>query len=137
MRIAKNEPRGARHRRATACGDAKKNDEVKKNKKEHKAKKSNQKTIHQTSRLITIKTAGGNSMAFRIIYNRNECIGAGVCASISKDLWSMDGEGRATLKGATERSSGVFVLELDDIKRKLEDSVCGSCPAGCIKVEKV
>ena len=74
--------------------------------------------------------------SFKIIYDRDACIGAGTCATISKDLWHMDKDGRATLKGAVKNAKGKYELVIDESQRKLEDAVCGSCPSGGIRVEK-
>jgi len=76
-------------------------------------------------------------MSFKIVYDKNSCIGAGTCSTISKQLWHVDGD-KATLKGATlNPKTGAYELVLDDANIKQEQAVVGSCPAGCIKIEKM
>jgi len=72
---------------------------------------------------------------FKIVYDSNNCIGAGVCESMSKDLWSMKGD-KAVLKGAKE-SGGVYELEVEEAVAKRQEAIAGSCPAGCITVKKL
>jgi ferredoxin len=73
---------------------------------------------------------------FKIIYDREGCIGAGTCATISKDLWTIDKDGHANLKGAVKNAKGKYELVLDESQRKVQETVCGSCPSGCILIEK-
>jgi len=72
----------------------------------------------------------------KIIYNRNECIGAGTCSALNKELWAMSGDGLATLKGATEKN-GICEVELADSEYERQCSVAGNCPSGCIKVVRL
>ncbi|RMF05307.1 ferredoxin [Candidatus Woesearchaeota archaeon] len=76
-------------------------------------------------------------MKCKIIYNRNECIGAGECEALDPDLWKVDNTGKANLSGAKELSSGVFELELSEEEFEKQKEIASSCPAGCIKVVKV
>ncbi len=76
-------------------------------------------------------------MSIKIIYDKKGCIGAGECEVLSKEFWKVDSSGKAVLKGAAlNEKTGKYELVLDDSSKKLQDQVCGSCPVGCIKIEK-
>lgn len=77
-------------------------------------------------------------MGYKIVYDRNSCIGAGECEAISKRLWHVDNEGKAVLKGAKlNEETGKYELEITDEEFKEQDTVVGSCPIACIKIEKI
>ena len=77
-------------------------------------------------------------MPYKLTYDRESCIGAGECEAIAKHLWEVDNEGRATLKGATlNEATGLYELEIPDSEAKDQELVVGSCPIGCIKLEKM
>jgi ferredoxin len=75
---------------------------------------------------------------FKIIYNPKGCIGAGECEVLSRDFWKVNNKGKAELKGAVlNPTSGNYELELDDTQHKLQEKVAGSCPGGCIRLQKL
>jgi len=77
-------------------------------------------------------------MAFKIVYDKKNCIGAGTCGTISKHLWHVGPDGTATLKGATVNpSTGAYELELDESHSSKEHAVAGNCPAGCITIHQI
>ncbi|NTV23429.1 MAG: ferredoxin [Nanoarchaeota archaeon] len=77
-------------------------------------------------------------MKYRIVYNKKECIGAAECEALSPDFWKIASNGKADLKSAVQNpKTGNFELEIDEAQFKKQQSVAGSCPSGCIKVEKV
>jgi ferredoxin len=74
---------------------------------------------------------------YKVVYNRKGCIGAGECEALSK-LWKVKNDGKADLSGATiNPKTGNFELEIADSDAKVQESVARSCPAGCIKLEKI
>ena len=74
---------------------------------------------------------------YKIIYNKKKCIGSGECEALAPEMWKVNNKGRAELAGSTETSENIFELELTDGQVEAQKLVCGSCPVGCIKVEKV
>ena len=76
-------------------------------------------------------------MKYKLIYNRNECIGAGECEAIAPELWKVENDGKAVLSGAKEVSQGVYELEISGDEFERQKEAAESCPAGCIKVVKV
>lgn len=75
-------------------------------------------------------------MKYKIIYNKNNCIGVGQCALMS-NLWSINNEGKAELKDAKEVSPGVFELEIENESYAQELQAANSCPVSAIKIVKV
>lgn len=73
---------------------------------------------------------------YKIKFKRSECIGAAECEAISPDLWKVQSDGIASLKGAKEIADGWFELEITQEQFELQEKVAGSCPAGCIKIER-
>lgn len=70
-----------------------------------------------------------------IVYDKKLCIGAGECETVSKELWHMNPDGKAALKGA-ELKDGKYVLEIDESMLKKQEIAAGSCPTGAIKIIK-
>ena len=76
-------------------------------------------------------------MAYSIIYDSEECIGAGECELLSPELWKVENDGRAVLKGAVKADgSRTAVLEIDDDVAKQQMSVAESCPVGARKTAR-
>lgn len=72
-------------------------------------------------------------MKYKIIHDRNKCIGCGACVSICPGFWEMGDDNKSILKGASVAGSK-FELELDKIE--CNDEAAENCPVKCIKVEK-
>lgn len=74
---------------------------------------------------------------YKIVFKRKECIGAGECEALSPELWKLRSDGKADLNGATHNDrTDCFELEIDESQYPKERIVAGSCPIGCIKIEK-
>jgi ferredoxin len=72
----------------------------------------------------------------KLVYNKKGCIGAGECEALSKDMWKVQSDGKAVLKGAVMNpKTGNFELEIDGAAAGVQQKVAKSCPSGCIKVE--
>lgn len=76
---------------------------------------------------------------YKVIYDRNICIGAAACATAAPEGWEIDKEdGKANLIGGEK--VGVekfeFIIDEEDYK-KFQDS-SEVCPvAGCIKIVEI
>ncbi|MCA9478351.1 MAG: ferredoxin [Nanoarchaeota archaeon] len=75
-------------------------------------------------------------MSYKIVYDKNSCIGVGQCATMS-NIWSMTNRGKAELKDAKEVSPGIFELEIPDEAYSKELQAANSCPVSAIKIVKV
>jgi len=61
---------------------------------------------------------------YKIVHERDKCIGCGACAGICPANWSMADDGKSKPKKT----------ELDDIGCNQE--AADACPVGCIKISK-
>ena len=69
-----------------------------------------------------------------IQYDRNGCIGAGVCAAVAPDHWVMNQDGKADLVNAKEVSEGQFELEIDEKDLEVNKQAAEGCPAVVIHI---
>ena len=70
---------------------------------------------------------------FRIEYDRNACIGAGVCVATAPDHWHMNDDGKADLKGGKKKGDK-WVLEIDEKDLDANKQAAEGCPAIVIKI---
>ena len=72
---------------------------------------------------------------YKIVYDREACIGAAVCAALDDKNFEMNSDGKADLKESnTENGKCVKIVELDEEgKKRLLDAALG-CPVTIIKV---
>jgi ferredoxin len=73
---------------------------------------------------------------WRVEFERENCIGAGACVAANADFWSIDQDGKATLKSATyDEAKKRWVLELDDdAQLQKQRDAAGVCPVNVIHV---
>tara|TARA_Y100000034_G_C6870783_1_gene397536 strand:- start:1260 stop:1496 length:237 start_codon:yes stop_codon:yes gene_type:complete len=73
---------------------------------------------------------------YKIIYDREACIGALGCLGVSEEMWELKDDGKVDLKGATfneETQKWELIVDDLDIAKASEDS----CPVQAIKVEEI
>ncbi|KKQ17610.1 MAG: hypothetical protein US31_C0017G0004 [Berkelbacteria bacterium GW2011_GWA1_36_9] len=73
---------------------------------------------------------------YKIIYDREACIGALGCIGVSEELWEIKEDGKVDLRGAVfNEETGKWELVIDDgdLAFASEDS----CPVQAIKIEKI
>ncbi|MBS3143340.1 ferredoxin [Candidatus Woesearchaeota archaeon] len=73
---------------------------------------------------------------YKIIYDREACIGALGCIGVSEDLWILREDGKVDLKGAIfnkKTQKWELIIYDEDIAFASEDS----CPVQAIKIEKI
>ncbi len=68
---------------------------------------------------------------YKIIYERDKCIGCGTCATICSSYWEMGDDSRANLKDSIEENDN-FVKETEDLNCNGEAEQ--SCPVQCIHI---
>ncbi len=69
---------------------------------------------------------------YKIIYERDKCIGCGTCATICPSYWEMGSDSRASLKDSTEENDN-FVKEIEELSCNGEAEQ--SCPVQCIHIK--
>lgn len=72
---------------------------------------------------------------FKVIFNKSGCIGAGQCAAVCPELWSVKSDGKAELKGSRlNTETGNYELEINESQVKKQKDVAAGCPVECIRV---
>ena len=71
---------------------------------------------------------------YKVVYERELCIGAVACVMDDPKYWVMDDDGKANLIGGKEVSPGIFEIELseEDFPKTLE--AAKDCPVLCIHI---
>lgn len=72
---------------------------------------------------------------FKIVYDRDTCIGAAACAAVDPERFEMNTDGKADLLKGKEDKPGLWTLEVDDIDEAEE--AANACPVDAIKIEKL
>lgn len=73
---------------------------------------------------------------YKIIYKKNECIGAAVCEAILPERWVLQEDGKAILKNAKKIDEDTYELEIeaDESQLKLDFDAAEGCPVRCIHI---
>ena len=73
---------------------------------------------------------------YRIIFDRDTCIGALNCLGPSPEFWEQAPDGKVNLKGAKKRADGKFELIIDEkyLSKNMESA--SACPVAAITIEK-
>lgn len=74
---------------------------------------------------------------YRVIFDRNTCIGALACNAVAPELWKQAEDGKVDLVGAKKREDGKFELLVDEKDFTLNKEAAESCPVYAITVEEV
>lgn len=69
----------------------------------------------------------------KITQEREKCIGCGTCVAVCPDFWTMEEDGKSTLKGAKDIGNGVFELKVDNPGCNKEAE--SACPVQIIKIK--
>ena len=73
---------------------------------------------------------------FLIEYDRNACIGAGVCAALAPDHWVMNKDGKADLvNGVLNEKTKWFEREIDEKEFEQNKMAADGCPAIVIHIK--
>ena len=99
-------------------------------------KKKEQNESEQKKEEPKQETAKSDEKKYLIQYDRKICIGAGVCAAVDGKHWEMVKDGKANLKGSSEKPEKIFEREiteseLEEVKRAAE-----GCPPNAIHITK-
>jgi ferredoxin len=74
---------------------------------------------------------------FRIVYDKDICIGALACNAVAPAVWTAANDGKVDLKGATKRPDGKWELLVEEKDFKLNKEAADSCPVYAITIEEV
>ena len=84
---------------------------------------------------VTVKDKNGNKKRYKIVYDREGCIGAAACVAAYPDRWSLADDGKADVKDGTQIDDNtVQELEFTEEEfQKMMDSA-QSCPVNVIHI---
>ena len=71
---------------------------------------------------------------YLVLYDRPNCIGAAQCISVFPEVWSLDKDGKANLKGS-KKKDGTWELEIEDKLLEKMKAAAASCPVNVIHVK--
>ena len=75
---------------------------------------------------------------YKIIFDRNTCIGAFNCINIIPKYWEKNEDGKVNLKGAVfNQETGKYELIIDDDDFEMNFEAGQACPTGSIAVIKI
>lgn len=69
----------------------------------------------------------------KITQERDKCIGCGTCVAVCPAFWTMEEDGKSTLKGSKDAGNGIYKLEIDDPGCNKEAE--SACPVQIIHVK--
>ncbi|MAG39206.1 ferredoxin [Candidatus Woesearchaeota archaeon] len=72
---------------------------------------------------------------FKIIYDRDACIGAAACAALDPERFEMNDDGKADLLKGKEDKPGLWILKIEELGEAQE--AAESCPVDAIKIEEL
>lgn len=70
---------------------------------------------------------------YHVVYERQQCIGAAQCVALMPELWVLDKDGKATLKGS-KKKDGTWELDLDEKQLEKMKLAATSCPVNVIHI---
>lgn len=82
------------------------------------------------------------SKKYRIIHDRDICIGCSACASVCPKHWIMENDGKSSIIGHTKSGNGEEEL-LGSVEKPLEEDyesnleAAESCPVNCIHLNEI
>jgi len=72
---------------------------------------------------------------YKIVYDKESCIGAGTCEAVSPENWKVDNAaGKADLVGAKDMGDGNFELDIEDKDLDMHMQAAQGCPVLCIHI---
>lgn len=77
------------------------------------------------------------SKKYKVIFDRETCIGALACNAVAPDVWDLAEDGKVDLKGATKRDDGKWELIIDEEQLGKNKEAAESCPVYAIVIEDV
>ncbi|MBS3052100.1 MAG: ferredoxin [Candidatus Aenigmarchaeota archaeon] len=71
---------------------------------------------------------------YKIVYDRDACIGAASCVAVEPNFWSLDKENKAILADSKKESSNIFTREIEEKDLNSNLDAAKSCPVNCIHI---
>jgi ferredoxin len=75
---------------------------------------------------------------YRVEFDRENCIGAGACVATNADWWSIDQDGKATLKSSTfDEQTKLWILDIEEADLQKQMDAAGVCPVTVIHITEI
>jgi ferredoxin len=72
---------------------------------------------------------------WKVEFDRENCIGAGACVATNAEWWSIDQDGKATLKAASyDPDRKIWTLEIEESEVQKQMDAAGVCPVTVIHI---
>jgi ferredoxin len=72
---------------------------------------------------------------YKIVFERDVCIGAASCVAVAPTVWELDNENKAVLKGGSKTSNpNIFEKEIDEKDLQLNLDAARACPVNAIHI---
>lgn len=73
-------------------------------------------------------------MKYKVIFERSNCIGAGTCAAVYQERWTLTGDGKADLKDGKQAGTNVeLIIDESELPKMMESAQI--CPVNVIHIE--
>lgn len=73
---------------------------------------------------------------YRVIFDRPNCIGAGTCAAVYQERWTLTQDGKADLKDGKAKGTNVeLIIDESELAKMMESAQI--CPVNVIHIEEV
>ena|SRR3989338_6276986 len=80
------------------------------------------------------KDQSSGSKKWLVQYDRKGCIGAATCEAVNPERWSVQGSGKAELKGSSSKDGVLYELEIDDSEIEKMKAAAEGCPKNVIHI---
>lgn len=74
---------------------------------------------------------------YRIIFDREKCIGALSCVAVHPALWIPTSDGKVDMKNAVKRPDGKWEIIVEEEEYPVNKEAAEVCPVNVIVVEKI
>lgn len=75
---------------------------------------------------------------YKIIYEREACIGAAACEAVARKFWKMVDDNKADLIGASyNKKTKMWELIINQEDLDVNEVAAQGCPVNIIKIEKI
>ena len=74
---------------------------------------------------------------YKIIFDREACIGAIACFSVNPKFWELSSDGKVDLKGSKKNKDGKWELIIGEKDFQINKDAVEVCPVLAIVIEKI
>ena len=74
---------------------------------------------------------------YRVVFDRESCIGALACNIIRPELWKKTADGKVDLMNGVKREDGKFEIIIEESQLPAHTEAEHVCPVFAIKIEKI